>query len=304
MLIRGEGWRVMAQRATRIVLAAAAAALLLSSCHKKYENPIAKATEQPDKILFDRAIDQLEHNHFESARLLLNTLINTYDTSEFLAKAKLAVADSFYREGDSHGLAEAEIEYKDFILFYPTMEEAAEAQDRICRIHYDQMDKADRDPVHAVRAEEECRAVLTQYPNSKFAPEAEQLLRNIQENRAQAEAMVGKFYMTKGNWVAAANRLTAIPEQYPLFSQADDAAWLSYQSWNHLGDRTEKQQIDALSKLVQRVPSERTRRTGQGQARGIARAGSRCGPGSRSAHEIRDAEPGPHQLVERLLGRL
>src|ERR1035438_1952025 len=131
---------------------------------KKYETPITKDTLQPDKILFDRAIKNIEHGDYEAARLTLNTLINTYDTSEFLAKAKLAIADSWFREGGSHGLAQAEAEYKDFELFYPQMEEAAEAQERVCDIHYKQMDKADRDPMHALRAEQECKQLITQFP--------------------------------------------------------------------------------------------------------------------------------------------
>ena len=60
---------------------------------KKYETPITKDTLQPDKVLFDRAIKDIEHGNYEVARITLNTLINTYDTSEFLAKAKLAIAD-------------------------------------------------------------------------------------------------------------------------------------------------------------------------------------------------------------------
>src|ERR1700720_223872 len=149
--------------------------VLLSACvHKKYENPISKDTQQPDKVLFDRAIGDIEHGRYEVARLTLQTLMNTYDTSEFLAKAKLAIADSWFREAGSHGLAQAEAEYKDFILFYPNMEESAEAQEKVCMIHYKQMEKADRDPKHAQRAEDECRLVLTQFPNSKFAPEANQ----------------------------------------------------------------------------------------------------------------------------------
>ena len=71
-------------------------------------------------MLFDRAINDIEHSRYEIARLTLQTLINTYDTSEFLAKAKLAIADSWFREGGAHGLAQAEAEYKDFELFYPT----------------------------------------------------------------------------------------------------------------------------------------------------------------------------------------
>src|ERR1700761_4442170 len=95
-------------------------AILLASCgfkRKKYENPISKQTQQPDKILFDKAINDIEHGRYEVARLTLNTMINTYDTSEYLAKAKLAVADSWYREGGTHGMAQAEAEYQDFILF-------------------------------------------------------------------------------------------------------------------------------------------------------------------------------------------
>ena len=38
------------------------------------------------------------------------------------------MGDAWYNEGGSTGLAQAEIEYKDFITFFPDMPEAAEAQ--------------------------------------------------------------------------------------------------------------------------------------------------------------------------------
>src|SRR5712664_2263438 len=210
-----------------LIALAAVLSLLNTSCFrkKKYENPITKDTQQPDKVLFDKAIADIERSRFEVARLTLNTLMNTYDTSEYMAKAKLAIADSWYREGGSHGLAQAEAEYQDFILFYPSMEESAEAQEKVCMIHYKQMEKADRDPKHALRAEDECRLVLTQFPNSKFAPEAQQRLREIQEVLAQHEFVAGAFYHHKGSFPAAANRLEALTKDYPLFSGADEALW-------------------------------------------------------------------------------
>ena len=119
---------------------------LLTSCiHKKYETPITKNTQQPDKVLFDQAMKDIEHGRYEVARISLQTLMNTYESSEYMAKAKLAVADSWFREGGANGLAQAEAEYKDFILFYPQHGRAAQAQSRICDIHYKQMDKSDRD---------------------------------------------------------------------------------------------------------------------------------------------------------------
>src|SRR5450432_2035498 len=157
---------LLTKRFSVAVTAVLLVAALSTSCgKKKYENPITKDTQQPDKVLFDKSIKDIEHGRYEVARLTLNTLINTYDTSEFLAKAKLAIADSWYREGGLHGLAQAEAEYKDFILFYPTMEEAAESQERICDIHYKQMQKADRDPNDSLRAEQECKQLVTQFPN-------------------------------------------------------------------------------------------------------------------------------------------
>src|SRR3981081_4126282 len=164
----------------RAILLALAIGLFSSCFHKKYETPITKNTQQPDKVLFDQAIKDIEHGRYEVARISLQTLMNTYESSEFLAKAKVAIRDSWFREAGPNGLAQAEAEYKDFILFYPTMEESAEAQARVGDIHYKQMEKADRDPVHAIRAEDECRQLLQQFPNSKFAPEIEQKLRNIQ----------------------------------------------------------------------------------------------------------------------------
>jgi outer membrane protein assembly factor BamD len=221
---------------------------------KKYETPITKETQQPDKILFDRAISNIEHGNYLAARLTLNTLINTYDTSEYLAKAKLAIADSWFREGDAHGLAQAEIEYKDFILFYPNMEEAAESQSRICDIHIKQMSKPDRDSAEGQRAEDECRQVIVQFPNSKFREQAEQKLRNIQEILAQKEMDTAQYYFKRGSLPAAQGRFSFVTQQYPLFSGTDEALWEEADAFRRMGDRFEDQEADALTRIVRDYP--------------------------------------------------
>lgn len=237
------------------MLASVVAMTSLTGCRKKkYENPIGKDTQQPDKVLFDKAVADIERGRYEVARLTLNTLINTYDTSEFLAKAKLAIADSWMRESGSHGLAQAEAEYKDFILFYPTMEEAAEAQEKICTIHLRQMEKPDRDNKHAFRAEEECRQLLVQFPNSKFAPRVQQMLRNIQEVQAEGEMRTARFYFQKGSNPAAANRLQGIADQYPLYSSADEALWMLGNAYDKMGPRFKPQSVRSYQRLVKDYP--------------------------------------------------
>jgi len=233
------------------------ALLATSACgfkRKKYENPITKDTQQPDKLLYDKSVHDIEKGRYELARLTLNTLINTYDTSEYLAKAKLAIADSWYREGGVHGMAQAEAEYKDFILFYPAMEEAAESQKRICDIHIGLMEKADRDPNNALRAEYECKQLITQFPNSKFVPETEQKLRNIQEALGGSELAVGDFYHHRGINAGAANRLGSLVDQYPLFSRADFALWEEADSYRKMGKQQREKEGEALQKIVRDYP--------------------------------------------------
>jgi len=229
-----------------------------SSCgfhHLKYENPIAKDSQQPDKVLYDKAIKDLEKGRYELARLTLNTLINTYDTSEYLAKAKLAIADSWFREGGVSGLAQAEAEYKDFELFYPTMPEAAESQYKICNLHFQQMSKPDRDSQQSQRAEQECKQVVLQFPNSKFIPQTEQLLREIDEVLAAGEMSSASFYFGKGSRAAAANRFIGLVAQYPLYSRADEALWKGADAYLGMGaQRFRPMAGQALQKIVRDYP--------------------------------------------------
>lgn len=240
-------------------LVAAISLVFLAGCIRhKYETPITKNTQQPDKVLFDQAMHDIERGHYEVARISLQTLMNTYESSEYLAKAKLAIADSWYREGGANGLAQAEAEYKDFILFYPNMEESAQAQNRVCEIHYKQMDKSDRDDTQTLRAEEECRQLLIQFPNSKFAPQAAQRLRNIQESLAEHEFVVGNFYWKREMNPAAANRLNALVDQYPLFSKAGEALYEAGDSYSKMGSRFRPQAGEMFARIVREYPlSER-----------------------------------------------
>src|SRR5438034_5268177 len=122
-----------------VVLLLVVLASTIACTNKKVNNPLANVgSKQPDKVLFDRAMDALKHNRFDVARMTLQTLINTYPDSEFIARAKLAVADSWYDEGGATALTQAEIEYRDFETFFPNMPEAAEAQVKIANIHYQQ----------------------------------------------------------------------------------------------------------------------------------------------------------------------
>ncbi len=202
-------------------------ATLLAGCAgKKNVAPVIGTSVEPDKVLYTKATNDIKHGRYSVGRLALQTLINTYPDSEFLAKAKLAIAESYYKEGGTAGLKQSIVECKDFITFFPFLDEAANCQLQISMAHYRQMEKPDRDHAEAVQAEAEFQTFLEKYPNSSLLPQAEQYLRNVQEVLAEGNFSVASFYYMRTAYRAAGARLIELTNRYPLYSQADQANWM------------------------------------------------------------------------------
>jgi outer membrane protein assembly factor BamD len=114
---------------------------------------------------------------------------------------------------------------------------------KIANIHYKEMEKADRDPTHARRAEDEYRQLILQFPDSPLVPQAKQRLLEVQEVLADREYMIGHFYFLRETYPAAIARLKSVADTYPLYSGADQALY-------ELGNSYEKEvDLIRLSKL-------------------------------------------------------
>jgi outer membrane protein assembly factor BamD len=249
--------------AKRSALFAIAGVFLLSATrcdaqilHKKKKvnkSTSADNSAEPDKVLYGRAMDDIKHGRHEVGRLNLQTLINTYPDSEYLAKAKLAIADSFYKEGGTANLTQAVQAYKDFDIFFPMLPEAAYAQLQVAMTHYKQLEKPDRDRTQARAAEEEFQVFLSKYPSDPLAAKAEQHLRNVQELLAEGDFRIGYYYYyTMQDKKAAEARLRAVVARYPLYSKSDQALWMLGNIWQ----ATEKKELAApyYARIVRNYP--------------------------------------------------
>jgi outer membrane protein assembly factor BamD len=267
-----------------LVSAVLAGAVLASSgCHHKVQNPLANIdSKQPDKTLFDRAMDSMKKARYQEARTLLETLINTYPDSEYIARAKLALGDAWYNEGGKAAWQQAESEYKDFQTFFPNLPEASEAQLKIASMHYREMEKPDRDYAEAQRAADEYKQMIQQYPDSPLVPQAKQKLREVQEILAERQYRIAHFYYLRDNLAASQARLQSLTESYPLYSASDEALFelgniyekeaaglrkqkLPEAQKEKLVAQYEKKAIDAYSKIITRYPA--TDRVGDAKRR-------------------------------------
>ena len=193
---------------------------------KGTDSQTAADSAEADKVLYQKAMNDIKHARYDTARLSLETLINTYPDSEYLAKAKLAIADSYYDEGGATGLTQAVSVYQDFITFFPFLEEASYAQMQIAMAHYRRMEKSDRDRSEALEAEAAFQTFIQKYPNTELTPKAEQRLREVQEVLADGDYRIAIFYYMRRVDKAAAPRLIDLVNRYPLYSAADRANWM------------------------------------------------------------------------------
>ncbi len=211
-----------------------AISLLLCACGQKSPG-LQEGAASPDKILFDNGMKFLKKARFTRARLTFQTLINTYPESEYTPVAFLAIADSYYDEGGVKNLLQAENQYKDFIIFYPTHDMADDVYMKTAAINFRLMKSPDRDPTYGRKAESSLSKFLEDYPSSELVPTAREVLVEVRENLALGTHSVGMFYFKRGVYSASESRLKEVLEVYPDFSRSDQTLFTLGKTLERLG---------------------------------------------------------------------
>ena len=225
---------------------------LLASCGGQKTAGLQEGAEAPDKTLFENGMRFLEKSSFIKARLAFQTLINTYPDSEYTPVSFLSIADSYYDEGGTANLLQAESQYKDFIIFYPLHEMADDSQMKIAAVNVRLMRSPDRDTTFAKKAEQELAKFLDTYPDSELGPTAQEFLREVQENLAVGIQGVADFYFEKDSYLASESRYKEILEKYPRFRRLDDTLAYLGQSLERLG-RVEEASV-YYARLISEYP--------------------------------------------------
>jgi outer membrane assembly lipoprotein YfiO len=183
---------------------------------------LQKSVTPPDKTLFETGSNYLKRGQFIKARLSYQTLIQTYADSDMAAEAYFAIADSYYDEGGTENLLNAEEQYNNFIVFFPTHPKAIDAMMKNIALNMKMMHAPDRDPQYSFKALKYVKRLLDEQPDSDYAPIAKQYKVEIEENLALGDLGVARFYADKGNVAGQKGRLKTIIDNYTDFSRIDE----------------------------------------------------------------------------------
>ncbi len=224
----------------RITLAAVAAVILIAmGCHhgpRSYRpvvNPeFAKLTKEQ---LFDRGEQWYAKKKWAKARVYYQDVYETYPNDALGRRSLLRIADTYFMQGDPVNLVEAQYKYRDFINRYPGTENGDYAMLQIAMVSFKQMDKPDRDQTKTREAVEKLQDMIRAYPRSPLRPEAEKRLQEAFDRLARHEYIVAKFYMKRGVYLAAVQRLNYLIDKYPNYSDRAAVFYDLADSLDHLG---------------------------------------------------------------------
>ena len=274
-------------------------ALLLAACgggKPKAKVAIEEAKAGRDQELFRNATDEVRNGHYDSARVLYNTILNTYPDSPLTGVTKLAVPDSFYLEGGSKNLAQAEAGYREWLQFFPDNPIADDVRLKIAEIHMRQVMSPDRDITHARLAEKELKEIIRLNPNSAKKPEVVERVDEIQEYLAAHELRVARFYYDKRDAALATQmRTEEILNKYPHFSHFDEALYYHAKAMADQED-TESGSQD-LIRLIKLYPKSEYR----GKAEVLLKKWNKQVP-EPDAEKLAEAGPEKKGMVPKFLG--
>lgn len=202
-----------------VLLLAAAALVSVAGCKSGLaEDPILRlsATEA-----LTEGKELMAAEKYARARRYLSHAFEVEPNSVSGRESLLLLADSYYLDGGSVNLVQAEAKYRDFLNRFPTSDQAAYSQFQIANSLSARMEKPDRDQQATGDALAAYHELIRLYPTSEYVAEARQRIREVRDRLAEHEFVVGEFYLRRTLLGAAVLRFEGLLENYPDYDQRD-----------------------------------------------------------------------------------
>ena len=239
-------------RAPLAALAAAGGLLAAVSCSHGQPD-IATLTSNSDQVIWEAGQKALEKHNWEAARQHFKRILDGFPQSQYAPGARLALGDSYIKEGGTANDILAIAAYRDFLTLYPSHPQSDYAQFQVAEGYYRQRSGPDRDQTQTLHALEEYERLLDIYPSSPYVEKARERIKECRQTLARAEYMAGYFYQrTRQFCRAAVARYEGILKDYPDFDDLEQVL-LHLAECLHAQGRT-AEALPHLNRLIEVFP--------------------------------------------------
>lgn len=193
--------------------------------------------------IYQRGEFELSKNRPDDAAEYFGEIERLYPYSEWAKRALIMQAFSYHRDND---YPNSRASAQRFLDFYPADSDAAYAQYLLALSYYDQIDDIGRDQGLTFQALQALRVVIERYPTSEYARSAVLKFDLAFDHLAAKEMEIGRYYLKKGHYTAAANRFRVVVEQFQTTTHTAEALHRLVESYLALGLNAEAQTAAAI----------------------------------------------------------
>jgi outer membrane protein assembly factor BamD len=241
--LRGPGG---AARRVRSLAGYAALALLVAplmacSLFNKDEDFVP---DQPADKLYNQGLYLLnQQQDYKEAAKKFDEVDRQNPYSDWARKALLMSAYSYY---ESQQYTDCINSAERYVTLHPGSPDAAYAQYLIGASYYDQILDVSRDQARAEKAINALEEVVRKYPDSEYATAAHKKIDMARDQLAGKEMEIGRYYMSKRDFVGAINRFKVVVTQYQTTRHVEEALERLTEAYVSLGLMDEAQTAAAV----------------------------------------------------------
>lgn len=223
----------------------AALSLVLVGCASEKDIDLSSYVQdiEPADTLYNQGLANLEAGRIKEAIAKFEAVDRQHPYSEYARKSMVMSAFANYRRGnyvDSINSA------KRYVALYPSSEDAAYAQYIVGLSYFRQIRDVTQDQKEARQTLEAMDEVITRWPESQYVEDAKAKKRFARDQLAGKEMQIGRYYLERREYVAAAKRFRNVVEVYSDTRHVEEALARLTETYYAMGLASEAQTAAAV----------------------------------------------------------
>ncbi|MEO5676168.1 MAG: outer membrane protein assembly factor BamD [Usitatibacter sp.] len=221
---------------------------------------------------YKAAKEEFDNRNWDASIKIYEALESKFPFGRFAQQAQMEVAYAHYKLGDTAQALSAIDKFLklhpnhpnlDYALYLKALVNFKEDLGPLARVIT--QDLADRDPKAARESFEGFKDLVTRFPDSRYAADARERMAYLVEALARHEIHVARYYLSRGAFLAAANRAQDAITRFPSSPVHREALDVMIEAYDRMG--MNELRDDARKVLAKNFPADRMARDGQNRTK-------------------------------------
>ena len=196
------------------------AALLAAGCSSTSSDITKALNPDPPGKMYAEADAFMSKGYYDEAAKRFEELDRDPPYAPESRRAMVMAAFAYYKAGKN---PEAIASARRYTTVHPGTKDAALAHHVIASAYFDEIKDPSHDQTSARRALAELKVIVSRYPDSPYAKQAENRIRIAEDSIAASEMNIGRYYLKKGQYVAAINRFKTVVAEHQTTQHIEEA---------------------------------------------------------------------------------